>query len=432
MITVLDAELIVLGHSIDNHACLDRLLGEFTEDHFSEPETMEVYNAIVEYVDKGVKVDFKTLNRHERVKREILEDIFLAKQRTMLPDEYFKRIHEGYQRRGYAYLAKQLGRLTALENFDIQAAEQLITDYMPGNPLENNKKHFIEMGEAVDAFLHKFREARKNPGKIDGISLSYELNNGAQVGFKSLDNTLMGLKGGDAIMFSAKSGDGKTAFAMNLARIMSYHNGKRVHYLNTEMNETEMIQRWAAQGALVPYTRMEMGETQDYEAEKVERWAQEFKKAPITISQISSLNIGLTVGIAKRAIKKYGKLDCLIVDYIGRMDIEHGKGMQEWQIMYENTKKLKELARDLNIPIIILAQLNQSGSLEGSQKMRNELDALFYLKPKQVGEEGEGKDRRPVYSDSDFMLIKEKVRRNGKSDVINLKFDKEYLFIREV
>lgn len=431
MISCLDDELAVLGHAIDNHECMDRLVGELSEDHFSEPETMAVYNTIIEFLDKGIKVTYANLAKHLRNER-FMQDIFFARQNSVIAEDHFKRVQEAYQRRGYQYLARQLGRLTALDNFDIQAAEQLITDYMPGNPLENNKKHFIEMPEAVDAFLDKFRESRKNPGKINGLSLTYNLPTGSTVGFKGIDSTLMGLKGGDAIMFSAKSGHGKTALAMNISRILSYHNGKRVHYLNTEMAEAEMVQRWAAQGALVPYTRLENGTTQDYEAEKVEAWAKEFKKAPLTISQISALNINLTAGIAKRAVKKYGKLDCLIVDYIGRMDIEHGRGMQEWQIMYENTKKLKELARDLNIPIIILAQLNQQGALEGSQKMRNELDALFYLKPVQVGEEGEGKDKKPVYSDTDYVITKEKVRRNGTSDVINIKFDKEYLFIREV
>lgn len=431
MITCFDDELAVLGHAIENRECLDRLIGELTDDHFSEPETMAVYNAIVDFLDRGIKISHVNLIRHLNNGR-IMEDIFLARQKSVIAEDHFKRVQEAYQRRGYKYLAKQLGRITAIDNFDIKQAEQLITDYMPGNPLENNKKHFIEMPEAVDMFLEKFREGRKNPGKINGLSLTYELPNGSNVGFKGIDSTLMGLKGGDAIMFAAKSGHGKTALAMNISRILSYHNKKRTHYLNTEMNEAEMIQRWASQGALIPYSRLENGTTQDYEAEKIERWAAEFKNAPLTISQISALNMDLTSGIAKRAVKKYGNLDCLIVDYIGRMDVEHGKGMQEWQIMYENTKRLKELARDLNIPIIILAQLNQQGHLEGSQKMRNELDALFYLKPVAVGEKGEGKDKEIEYSDTDYVITKEKVRRNGTSDVINIKFDKEYLFIREV
>jgi replicative DNA helicase len=426
-----DDELIVLGYAVSNKEALDRLLSEVTEEHFTEPETVAMYNGILTIMEKGAKLSFPNLGRLIQNK-QIVEDAMIASGRAFMFEPHFIRLHECYQRRGYRKLAEQISRLTALDNFDIKKAEHLITEYMPGNPAEGGKKHFVEMEDAVDKFLHKFREQRKNPGQINGLSLSYELPNGQTVGFRGLDATLMGLKGGDAIMFAAKSGHGKTALAMNISRILSYHNRKRVHYLNTEMKEEEMIQRWAAQGAFVPYRMLEDGTTSDHDAGRVERWAEEFKQAPLTISQISALNIDLTAGIAKRAIKKYGNLDCLIVDYIGRMDIEHGKGMQEFQIMYENTKKLKELARDLNIPVIILAQLNQDGKLEGSQKMRNELDALFYLKPKVVGERQNGKDKEVVYSDTDYDMTKEKVRRNGTSDIINIKFDKEYLFIREV
>lgn len=431
MIASVTDEIIVLGYAVDHRESLDRLLAEVTEEHFTEVETKAMYNGILKIIEQGAKLDFRTLGNFIKDK-DTVQEALLKRARSLSPDPHFKALHECYQRRGYNMLAQQLSRLTSIETFDLSLAEQMVTDYMPGNPMESAKKHFIEMDEAVDTALAELDEAMKHPGQINGLSLAYTLPNGASSGFKGLDATLMGLQGGDAIMFSAQSGHGKTALAMNLTRILSYHNKKRVHYLNTEMSIAQMMRRWISQSTLIPYTRLELGEVQNYERDNVQKWADEFRKTPLTVSQISSLNIGLTVGIAKRAIKKYGKLDCLIVDYIGRMDIEHGKGMQEWQIMYENTKKLKELARDLNIPIIILAQLTQEGNLEGAKKMRNELDGLFFLKPKRVGEEGEGRDKRPVFSDSEFYLTKEKVRRNGTKDVIHLEFEKEFQLIREV
>lgn len=431
MLSSYEDELIVLGFAVDHKDSLDRLMAEITEDHFTEPETNAMYNGIMKIVEDGGKLDYRMLGNVINDKA-IVSDALIKRAKTLSPDPSFKTLHECYQRRGYRQLAEAMMQLTSNESFDIKMAEKMVTEYMPGNPLETSKKHFIEMDEAVDKFLIDLAESRKNPGQIKGISLSYTSPSGSKIGFKGMDATMMGLKGGDAIMFSAKSGHGKTALAMNLARIMSYHNGKRVHYLNTEMDENQMIRRWVAQSTLIPYSRLDVGDIQDYENENVLKWAAEFKKAPLTISQISSLNIDLTMGIAKRAIKKYGHLDCLIVDYIGRMDIEHGKGMQEWQMMYENTKKLKELARDLDIPVIILAQLTQDGRLEGAQKMRNELDGLFYLKPKEVGTEGEGRDKKPIYSDTEYLLTKEKVRRNGTKDVMHIEFEKEFQLMREV
>lgn len=424
-------EMVVLGFAIDHKESLDRLLSEMTEDHFTEPETNAMFNGILKIIDQNGALSYKVLGNTIHNK-ELAMEAMLIRNRTASPDEAFDTVHACYQRRGYRDLADRLMKLTFVESFDPKEAENMILDYMPGNPLENKKKHFIEMPEAVDAMLAELDEAMKTPGQIKGISFAYDLPSGSKVGFKGLDSTMMGLKPGDLIMFAAKSGHGKTALAMNLSRIMSHHNRKRVHYLNTEMDEGQMVRRWTAQSTLIPYTRLEMGDIQNYERENVGKWAEEFKKAPLTISQISSLNIDLTVGLAKRAIKKYGNLDCLIVDYIGRMDVEFSKGMQEYQMMYENTKRLKELARDLGIPIIALAQLTQEGRLEGAQKMRNELDGLFYFKPKETKSKDDTGQVVIEYSDTEYFLTKEKVRRNGTKDIIRVEFEKEFQLMREV
>lgn len=431
MLSSIRDEMAVIGFAIDKQEHLERFIAEMTEAHFTEPETEFMYNGIIKIIESGEQVTPSLLAKVVH-NREAVREAWVMKDECLAGDA-FANVHLFQQRRAYRELAENLMRVTMMNDFDPKMAEKIVTEYTPGNPAEINKKYFIEMPEAVDAVMTDLREQMKNPGTIRGVRLSYEAVKGAApVGFKSLDNVIKGLNGGDLIMFGAKTGHGKTALAMNLSRIMAFHNGKRVHYLNTEMDEVQMMQRWIAQSTLIPFSRIMEGTVQNYEYEKIEHWAEKFREAPLTISQISALSIDLTVGLAKRALKKYGHLDCLIVDYIGRLDVEHGKGMQEYQMFYENVKRLKETARSLNIPIIVLAQLNDDGKLEGAKKMKNELDFLFFLKPKETKTKDEDGKEITVLSETEYFITKEKCRRSSTEGAIRVDFEKEYQFIREV
>jgi len=424
-------ELAVLGHALINQDHCEHLMAEFTEDHFENNETIYLFQLMQDIVHSGRHPTYGIVITMNKQVIGIAGQAFDEAKASFDADKDFEVVRKEHRKRCYRKLAEQLLRLTE-HDFEEEEAESLMESIIPHATQGRVDEYMVSAERGADMALEALKEARKNPGKINGVRLSYDATGGAPVGFQSLDYTLNGLRGGDLIMIAAESGHGKTALAMNLTRIMSYHNGRRVYYLNTEMDITQMVQRWAAMATRIEYQNFERGEVSDGEMERYMEWHEKFKKSSLEVSRIPSLSPNLTKSLAKKYLRKHGKLEALIVDYIGRMNHDNTRNMAEYQIMSAITKELKEIAMELNIPIIALAQLNSEGKLEGAKKMKNECDGLFFFRPKTTKSKNDEGETITVTSDFEYYLIKEKVRRGSTEGAIHCEFHKKYQFIREV
>lgn len=424
-------ELAVLGHALINRDHCELLMAEFTQEHFMEKETQYLFRIMQEYVTSGRRPLYGDIISEFNYLGGVAGQAREESLASIDHDNDFSVLRKDHRKRCYRKLAEELMRLTE-QDFEEEEAESLVDSIIPHSSNERTDEYMITSQKGAEMAKAALTEAMKNPGKINGIRLSYDATGGAPVGFQSLDYTLNGLRGGDLLMFAAESGHGKTALAMNLTRIMSYHNNRNVYYLNTEMDIVQMINRWASMATRIEYQNFERGEVSPGELMRYEEWHEKFKKSPLLVSRIPSLSPKLAKSLAKRAMRKHGKLDALIVDYIGRMNLENVRNMQEYQIMSAIVKELKEMAMELDIPIIALAQLNSEGKLEGAKKMRNECDGLFFFRPKTTKTKNEEGETITVASDSEYYLIKEKVRRGSTEGAIHCEFHKKYQFIREV
>lgn len=289
--------------------------------------------------------------------------------------------------------------------------------------------------EAYDEFLNELF----NPELAKGMPFSITLNNGSTIGLPSLDNALNGAYGGDLIMIAAKTGVGKTGFALNLARHFSFKQEYRGYYLNTEMRVKEMEARLLAQIARVNaneimYRRLEG--TEAVRNEKQNRIAHaydQYQKSKLIMSRIPDLPLHKAKGLSKQVKSRYESLDYIIVDYIGRMEIP-GKDMNTWDELYEITKQLKELAMILDIPVFMLAQRNQAGDVEGAKKMMNECDAVLYFEPiNETDEDYINGNYNPSEADLiNYKIVKQKVRRDDNPYPIYVVYDRAKNFINEV
>lgn len=425
-------EFAIIGFAMKDNAIHERLLSELSQEHFTDYYAKQAFHIICEMLANGQRPHYKVVAREIDHSEDFLVEAWRASGNSLDPDLNFKALHERHQKVAYSKMALMLLELTESENFTISEAENLLTNFTPFQPADDNKDYMITADKAADVAYESLIESMKNPGQIKGISMSYQATNGGKGGFKNLEECTNGLEPGTLTIFAAKSGHGKTALAMNLARIMSYHNNKRVYYLNTEMNVVQMINRWIAMATMISYEKISRGDISGSELERIQEWKNKFSTSPLIVSRIPSLSTKLVKGLVKQAMRKHGQLDCVIVDYIGRMELDSTKNMQEYQILSAIAKQLKESANELQIPFITLAQLNDEGKLEGAKKIRNECDGLFYFQPKVtevVGDDGKKFDKP---SQHEYFLVKEKVRNGGTDGVIHCEFDKPYQFIREV
>jgi replicative DNA helicase len=191
-----------------------------------------------------------------------------------------------------------------------------------------------------------------------------------------------GLEKGNLVILSAASGVGKSAFSINIVRDVAYVSNKPVLYLNSEMTDKQQARRYASLLSRVSHKAIRNGDVTEKQYNKILQVASDFSGKQIHTITIPDMQLSHVVAEIKRMKTRCG-IELAVVDYIGRMDVTKafGKDMQEWQIMEQTARELKNLALELDIVIIMVAQLSSNGvSLAKGSSMKNECDLWVNLK----------------------------------------------------
>lgn len=205
--------------------------------------------------------------------------------------------------------------------------------------------------------------------------------------YKQVNHASGGFEKGNLVILSAGSGVGKSALAINFVRDVAYVCKKSVLYLNSEMTNKQQAQRYNALLARVSHRALRNGEITYEQLNKIQQVADDFSKRQIHTITIPDMQLSHVVAEIKR-MKTRSNVEFVVVDYIGRMDISKtfGKDMQEWQVMEQIARELKNLALELDIVIVMVAQLSSNGeTLAKASSMKNECD--LWLNLKRVGKE---------------------------------------------
>lgn len=344
-------------------------------------------------------------------------------------------LREIYKKRQLYYTIDKLK-----SRFDAESTDDLIEDFtkeVSDLDTESNEDEIIDPAERASDYLGRFYEIFGNPELSKGIPYSLTDDRGRTKGLVSLDETFNGAQPGDLIMIAAKTGEGKSAFAINLARIFSMHQNYIGYYMNTEMRVEELLSRLLAPIARVKSNEIETGRVEGTESERMEKKDritdafEQWRKSKFILSYLPHLPLYKAKGLAKQIRLRFNTLDYLVVDYIGRMQMNNFQNI--WDELYDITKALKQLAGELKIPIFMLAQRNQAGEVEGAKKMMNECDGVLYFEP--TTDDDKEYIQRYVRQDQqqkvNYRIVKKKVRRNDNAYPIYCMFDKSKSLIVE-
>ena len=199
--------------------------------------------------------------------------------------------------------------------------------------------------------------------------------------YKELNYASGGFEKGNLIILSAGSGVGKSAFSMNLVRDVAYVSNKPVLYLNSEMTNNQQAMRYDSLLGQVAHQNIRGG-CSAIEFNQIIKASDVFKDKQIHTITIPDMQLSHVVAEIKR-MKVKANIEFVVVDYIGRMDItkSFGKDLQEWQIMEQTARQLKNLALELGIVVVMVAQLSGNGqTLAKGSSMKNECDLWLNLK----------------------------------------------------
>ncbi len=233
----------------------------------------------------------------------------------------------------------------------INIAETRILDISQGK--DNTDIHHIK--DILVENLARLDELRKNQGAVTGVP----------TGFAELDKRTAGLQPTDLILIAARPSMGKTSFAINIATNAAVRYGKSVAIFSLEMGREQLANRILSSEALIPSQKMRVGDLTMEDCEHLVKTMDLVSKSNIYIDDTPGVTIA-EIRAKCRRLKLKGKLDLIVVDYLQLMN---GTGRESrQQDVSDNSRLLKILAKELNVPVITLSQLNRESEKRGDHR----------------------------------------------------------------
>ena len=218
--------------------------------------------------------------------------------------------------------------------------------------LNSSNKQFAQFKDLLDEVIAKMMEASQREDK-DGIT-------GVATHYSELDSYTSGLQRGELIIIAGRPGMGKTSFALNIAENVALKNKMPVAVFSLEMPAVQLVQRMLSSCARVDQSVMKRGDVTHDDMEKIFIAMNDLKSAPIHIAETSGINVIDLRARARRLSDRVGKLGVIVIDYVQIMSgLNSGPGSNRAQEIAEISRSLKTLAIELDVPIILLSQLNR-------------------------------------------------------------------------
>ena len=217
---------------------------------------------------------------------------------------------------------------------------------------QSNRLGYKDFQKVIADVVRNLEERGQNPETVTGIS----------TGFVDLDNLTTGLHGGELVIIAGRPSMGKTALAMNIAESCAVDQNKAVAIFSMEMGSEQIVTRLLGSVAKVDQQKMRTGKMDDDDWAKIANGLGRLNEAPLFIDEGSALNSYELRARARRLDRSTeGGLGLIVVDYIQLMSPLGGpQGENRATEISEISRSLKSLAKELNIPVVALSQLNRN------------------------------------------------------------------------
>ena len=369
-----DVEAALLGALLRNNKAYEQISDITRADHFYQGGHAQIYILITRLLDEGRIANEDTLTHHAE-SDDILKHLGGADYISQLADQALSiiSVHEYAQLLRDLYLKRELIKIG--ENCVIDASRKLEHDattqieaveqqlFSLAEHQESDKRE-TTLGESAKLARDSINQAMKNGGKITGIA----------TGLDDLDQHLGGLQKSDLLVLAGRPSMGKTAMALNIGYNVAKNfkqqkdddgkmvrvSGGRVGVFSLEMSSEQLASRLLAAACEIRGDSLKRGDITQEQYSIVARTANEMEKMPLFIDDSSFITVNGIRQRARRIKRKHG-LDLLIIDYAQLIqsgaDFKAENRVQEVSYI---TRQLKALARELNIPIMLLSQLSRA------------------------------------------------------------------------
>ena len=345
---------------------------ELTADDFTDQRFKEVFSMICEMYETNKKVDITSLLiENKDTIRKLFGFEYIQTFSLMIvqgADAMIARLKNQTKARHLINIAHKIKKSLSED----EACDDIYNDIE--NEIIKNTSTGVErvyispkaMAQTCLQAMLDRREKESRERKVINTTFGY------------LNKVTGGFEKGDLIIVSAETGGGKSAFCMNLANQIGCTQKRPTLYLNSEMSADQMAIRWDAILAQKSHARLRRGEITEDEVSEIGAALDRLHNGQLHTLTIPDLQIANVLSETRRA-KKQHNIELVIVDYIGRMDTTSTPNRDDWQILKAAAQKLKTMAQDLQIIVIMIAQLNANGKLAQSSYMSHECDLWLNL-----------------------------------------------------
>ena len=360
----IDAEQSLLGSLlIDKDAIvkISELLS--AQDFYRSDQHGPIYEAIQTLFESRTPIDLVTVT--EELKRKSVYDKiggagYLTSLVNIVPtsahiEHYAKIIKEHSLRRNLITQATRLIERAYSESEEVDQILENAEAALFAISQEHVNRDFLPIKDALTESFDRLDELQKSSGKLRGVP----------TGFRDLDNKLAGMQDSNLLILASRPGQGKTSMALNIAQHVGVSAGLPVGIFSLEMSQEELVDRLLVGQADIDAWKLKTGRLDEKDFDKLSLAMGELAEAPIFIDDTPGISISEIRTKARRLQVEHG-LKFLIVDYL---QLIHGRNLENRvQEVSEISQQLKNLARELKIPVLAISQLNRSVEARGTRK----------------------------------------------------------------
>ncbi len=303
-----------------------------------------------------------------------------------------------------------------------------ILDHMEQSLFEiselNIRKNYAKMNAIMREAFQELEHLKNNKEGLTGVP----------TGFADLDRITSGWQRSDMIICAARPAMGKTAFCLTILRNAAVVFKKPVAIFSLEMSSVQLVKRLISAEAEIQSDKLRTGKLADFEWEQLLHKTTALTEAPIFIDDTPALSV-LELRAKARRLKAQNNIELIVIDYLQLMTGESKKGGNREQEIASISRALKQLAKELNVPVIALSQLSRAVETRGGDKrpqlsdlresgsIEQDADMVMFLYRPEYYEITEDAEGNSVKGLGEVILAK---HRNGSTGTVRLKFISEF------
>jgi replicative DNA helicase len=424
-----DAERAVLGSILLKPDVCDDVALLIRADDFSDEAHQLLYRHLLELHDAGKRVDATIVLERLRTKGD-LERIGGAAALAEVVEAVPHAAHAAH----YAHIVRDKAVLRAL----IEAGTDILRDAY--DAVDEPRELLGRAEERIFSILEKRSSAEAKPiqqvlmdvmVRMDARMKHEHAIGGVESGFSDLDRLCGGLHNSELIILAARPSMGKTALAMNIAEHVAIGLGQTVLFVSLEMACLELADRLLCSAAQVNGNRLRNGTISQEDRRRLVQKSAEIGSAPLFIDDTPGRTL-TEIGAVARRLKRKNGLALVVIDYLQLIEPDNPRDPRQEQVA-RIARRLKTMCRELDLPVLCLAQLNRQAEVSRDNRPRlnhlresgaieQDADVVMFVHREEYYQTND-EDRERVKGQAEIIVAKQ---RNGPIGDVKLLWQQDY------